>query len=59
MTDDEIELTLQKLMTVPDDLEDIIPRSDQVWNFDEIGIDPNGKWYRVICPYKWCDVERV
>ena len=59
VTDDEIESTLQKLTTVPDELEDIIPRSDQVWNFDEIGIDLNGKWYRVICPYKWCDVERV
>jgi hypothetical protein len=32
-----------------DDLKDIQPRDDQVWNCDEIGFDPNGSWYKIIC----------
>ena len=25
------------------------PDADQVWNGDEVGFDPNGKWGKVLC----------
>ena len=59
VTNDEIESTIQRLTTVPDDLDDIMTRADQVWNCDEIWIDHNGKCRRAICTYKWCDVEII
>ena len=34
---------------VPPDLHQIQPRATQVWNCDEIGFDPNGKWRKVVC----------
>ena len=37
----------------------IMPRIDQVWNVDEIRLYPDGKWYRIVCTYKWCNVDRV
>jgi hypothetical protein len=43
-----------KFYHVPDDLDDIQPRADQIWNADEIGFDPDGKWDRVVCTFKWC-----
>ena len=41
-----------KRMIIPSDLNDIKPRSTQVWNCDEVGFDPNGIWDKVICAYK-------
>ena len=37
---------------VPTDLHRIQPRATQVWNCDEIGFDPNGKWHKVVCNCK-------
>ena len=37
---------------VPPDLHQIQPRATQVWNCDEIGFEPNGKWPKVVCNYK-------
>ena len=43
---------VEQLMTVPMDLDEIQPRSSQVWNCNEIGLDPNGKWSKIVCTYK-------
>ena len=40
-------------MNIPYDLNDIQPRATQIWKFDEIGFDPNGRWNKVICTYKF------
>ena len=37
---------------VPPELHQIQPRATQVWNCDEIGFDPNGKWRKIVCTYK-------
>ena len=44
---------------VPADLHQIQPRATQVWNCDEIGFDPNGKWSKVVCTYKYFQGERM
>ena len=59
VTNKEIEGTLQYLIHITDDSEEIMPRSDQVWNCDEIGLYSNGKWHMVVCTYKWCNIDRV
>ena len=46
-------------MHIPKDLMNIMPRIDQVWNVDEIRLYPDGKWYRIVCTYKWYNVDRV
>jgi hypothetical protein len=51
--------SLEELRTVPLDLQDIQPRPDQNWSVDEIGIDPKGKWSRIVCTYKWCVSEKI
>ena len=40
-----------KKMIIPYDLNDIQTRATQVWNCDEIGFYPNGRWNKVICTY--------
>jgi hypothetical protein len=47
VTTTEAELSLEELKKIPTDLKTIEPRADQIWNCDEIGIDPNGKWQMV------------
>ena len=47
----------QVQMIVPPDLHQIQPRATQVWNCDEIGLDPNGKWCKVVCTYKYFQGE--
>ena len=37
--------------TVPKYLKEIQPHPSQVWNFDEIGFDPNGSRLRVVYTY--------
>ena len=59
VTKDYAELSVQELMKVPPDLDSIQPRSDQVWNCDEIGFDPNGKWHRIVCTYKWSPSQKI
>ena len=39
--------------TVPKNLKEIQPHPSQVYNYDEIGFDPNGSWLRVVCTYKF------
>ena len=45
--------TFQLRTIVPSDLNQIQPRASKVWNCDEIGFEPNGKWHRVVCTYKF------
>ena len=45
-------------MIIPSDLNDIQPRATQVWNCDEVGFDPNGRWSKVICTYKFFQGEQ-
>ena len=59
ITKDEAQDALRELTKVPDDLSDIQSRPSQVWNCDEIGIDPNGKWNKVIYTRKFCETEKV
>ena len=42
---------------VQPDLHHIQPRATQLWNFDEVGFDPNGKWRKVVCTYKYFQEE--
>ena len=42
------EFTFQVRTIVPPNLHQIQPRATQVWNCDEIGFDPNGKWHKVM-----------
>ena len=53
------EYTFQVRMIVPPELHKIQPRATQVWNCDEIGLDPNGKWRNVVCTYKYFQGERI
>ena len=59
ITIDEAEQNINELTKVPEDLQDVLPRPDQIWNCDEVGIDPNGKWHKIVCTYKWCKNEKV
>lgn len=36
-----------------------MPRANQVWNCDEISLDPNGKWNKIVCTFKWCNLVKV
>ena len=53
ITAEEAKKELLDLMKTPQDLDKIQPRDNQVWNCDEVGFDPNGNWYKVVCTYKW------
>ena len=44
---------------VPPKLHQIQPRATQVWNCDEIGLNPNGKWRNIVCTYKYFQGERM
>ena len=52
ITAEEVTKSINELTDIPKDFSSIQPRADQVWNVDEIGIDPNGKWARIVCTYK-------
>ena len=56
---EEITASLSELQTIPDDFACIQPRANQVWNCDEVGIDPNGNWSRIVCTFKWCMTEKL
>ena len=43
----------------PPDLDQIQPRATKVWNCDEIGLEPNSKWSKVMCTYKHFQGERI
>ena len=47
------EFPLQVRMIVPPELHQIQPIATQVWNCDKIGLDPNVKWRKVVCTYKY------
>ena len=46
------ESPFQVKTVIPTYLHQIKPRSNQVWNCDEIGFDPNSKCHKVVCAYK-------
>ena len=48
-----------KNMNIPSGLNGIQPRATQVWKYDEIGFDPNGRWNKVIYTYKLFQGERM
>ena len=56
--DDKNQPILQKNI-IPSDLNDIQPRATQLWNWDEFGIDLNGRWNKVICSYKFFQGEWI
>ena len=56
---EDLTRSINELTVIPKDFSSIQPRADQVWNVDEIGIDPNGKWTRIVCTYKWCNIGKV
>ena len=41
----------------PPDLHQIQPRDTQVWDFDEIGLEPNSKGRKVVCTYNYFQGE--
>ena len=47
------EFTFHLRTISPPDLHKIQPISTQVWNCDEIRFDPNGKWHKFVCTYKF------
>ena len=46
-------------MIIPSDVDDIQAILYQVWNFNDIGFGPNGKWIKVMCTYKLQISHRV
>ena len=44
---------------VPPDFHQIKPKATLVWNCDEIGFNPNGKWHEVVCTYKFFQGEII
>ena len=56
---DEAKENVSKLTVVPEDLQQVLPRANQVWNCDKIGVDPNGKWNKIVCTYKWYNVKKI
>ena len=46
-------------MNILSDLNDIQPRVTQVWSFDDIGFDPNGRCNKFICNYKLFQAEKM
>ena len=59
ITKEEAKKTLQTLTAIPDDLTHLQPRPSQTWNCDEIGIDPTGKWCRIVNTWKYCMTEKI
>ena len=55
----EAKKSLDELTTVPDDITHLQPRPSQFWNCDEIGIDPTGKWCKIVCTWKYCMAEKI
>ena len=55
--DDNNQPILQKII-IPSDINDIQTRSTQLWNCDEVGFDPKGRWSKVICTYKFFQGEK-
>ena len=59
ITIEEAIKNVKELMSTPTDLHLIQPRASQVWNCDEIGLDPNEKRSKIVCTYKWCGTEQI
>ena len=59
VTKEQAEKSITELTIIPEDFDIIQPRADQVWNCDEIGIDPNGNWTRIVCTYIWCTLGQI
>ena len=49
---EEVKESVDNLTKVLIDLHEVQLRPDQVWNWNKIGIDPNGKWQHIICTFK-------
>ena len=44
---------IKGLIKYPKDIKEIQLQIKKVWNCDEVGFGPNGKWTRVISAPKW------
>ena len=55
----EAEKSLSKLTKILNDLDEIQPNPDQVWNAHEVGMDPNGNGHRIVCTYKWFGMDKI
>ena len=53
------EFTFQLRTILPTNIHQIQPRSTQVCNCDEIGFEPNGKYHKFLCAYKFFQGERI
>ena len=51
--------SLNELTTIPEELHEIQPRPDQIWNCDEVGMDPNGKFSKIVYTNKWGKTKKV
>ena len=51
------EFTFQVIKIVPPGLHQSQPIATKVWNCDEIGLDPSGKWRKVVCTSKYFQGE--
>ena len=56
---EEVKESVGNLTKVPTDLHEVQPRPDKVWNYDKIDINPNSKWHRIICTFKWCATDKI
>ena len=59
LSKEEVFKSIDELIVIPKDLDLIQPRADQVCSVDEIGIDPDSKWTRIVCTYKWYNIAKV
>ena len=59
ISNEEAKKSLEELTIVPDDITHLQPRPSQCWNCDEIGIDPTGKWCKIVCTWKYCMSEKI
>ena len=49
--------TLHEMVKIHFNLNCIQTRSNQMWNCDGIGFDPNGNWHKIVCTYKFSPEE--
>ena len=40
-------------------LTEINMRLNQVYKYDKIRINPNRKWHKEVCTYKWCYLDKI
>ena len=59
ITRKEAKKVLDELTVIPYDLFELQPHTSRCWNCNEIGLDPNGRWSKVVCTWKYNISEKV